>query len=294
MAKQARELAANGVISIVIRCVSWRLLAALAGMIVLLPACEESGSVVEARMDSAGKSLSGESAEPTVGKRLAVSHHFTLQLPSNEVDALQKKHLAECSRAGCSVLGTRIDLSNEGRISAWSSIRIAPDAYAAFVAILAAPPARIVAHAQSAEDKTIAMLDVEKRLEIKIALRDRLAAILGNPSQKNAAELAAIEKELAQVQGDIEASVAQRDYLRTITETVKVDIAYQGTTAEVSGFDLSPIHRAVGSSGRTIVASAAALVSFLAAAVPWLPLLALLAWFIRRAVRRWRMRKAAV
>ncbi len=75
------------------------------------------------------------------------------------------------------------------------------------------------------------MLDIDKRLEVKTALRDRLSAMLKDPSAKSAADLAAIEKELAQAQGDIEAAIAQRDYLRTITHTVRVDIAYDGRQA---------------------------------------------------------------
>jgi hypothetical protein len=49
---------------------------------------------------------------------------------------------------------------------------------------------------------------------------------------------------LAQAQGDIEATIAQRDYLRTITETVRVDITYDGRPGVVAGYDFSPIKRA--------------------------------------------------
>jgi hypothetical protein len=169
-------------------------------------------------------------------------------------------------------------------------VRIAPDAFAAFADILTAPPARTVTHSTASEDKTIPLLDTEKRLEVKTALRDRLAAMLKEPGAKSLPDIFAVEKELAQVQGDIESIVAQRDYLRTVTETVRVNVAYVGLTAQAAGLDLSPISRAGSRFGETLVESVAALISFVAAIVPWLPLFALLWWAVRRALRRWRAR----
>ena len=226
--------------------------------------------------------------QSTAGRRVAVTHVFSLRLPSNEVEAVQQKHLAECRKLGCTVLNTQLDRSNEGRVNARCSIRIAPEAYQAFAAIIQAPPAEVVTHAESADDRTVPMLDIEKRLEVKSALRDQLMAMLRDPSAKSTADLVTIEKELAQVQEDIESAATQRDQLKTITETVRVDIAYSGRAAVVAGIELSPVKQAVTGAGRTAVSSLATLISFLAAIVPWLPLIALLLWGARVGLRRWR------
>lgn len=226
------------------------------------------------------------------GRRVAVTHTFSLRLPSNEVEVVQQKHLAECRKLGCTVVSTQLDRSNEGRVSARCSIRIAPDAYQAFATLIQAPPAEVVTHSESADDRTAPMLDVEKRLEVKSALRDRLTAMLRDHSATSTADLIAIEKELAQVQGDIESATAQHDQLKTITETVRVDIAYSGRVAVVAGIDFSPVRQAVNGAGRTAVSSLATLISFLAAIVPWLPLIALLMWGTRAGLRRWRAPKA--
>src|SRR5262245_14254184 len=224
---------------------------------------------------------------------IAVTRGFTLRLPSSEVAAVQQKHLSECAKLGCSVLETRLDRLGEGVIGARASVRIAPDRYPAFAAVITAPPAEVTSQSERAEDRTVAVLDVDKRIEVKTTLRDRLSAMLRDPASKSAADLAAIEKELAQAQGDIEAAVAQRDYLRTITETVRVDITYDGRPAVVGGYDFSPIKRAADGIGQTLVASLAALIVALAAAVPWLPLVVLLVWGIRRGLRRWRAQRAS-
>src|SRR5262249_35544912 len=158
---------------------------------------------------------------------------------------------------------------------------------------LGAPRAEGSSHPESADDKPLQIVDTDKRLELKTALRDRLTAMLRDPAPKTTADLVAIEKELAQVQADIEAATAQRDYLRTITDTVRIDINYNGQAALVAGIDLSPIAEAARGSGRTMVASVAALISFLAAALPWLPLIAFLVWAVRRGLRRWRARTTA-
>lgn len=261
--------------------------------IAILIALALSGCAPENGADSSFAAAPA-SAQPTpeAGKRVAITHGFTLRLPSDQVEAVQQSHLAECAKFACTVLSTRLDRSDEGFIYASSSVRIAPDAYSTFASVLAAPPAKIVVHTESAEDKTLAVLDVSKRLDVKMALRDRLIEMLNDPGPKSAADLAAVEKELAQVQGDIETIVAQRDYLLAITETVKVDVTYRGTTAEAAGLDLSPIDRAIAHVGQTVIQSVAALVSFLAALIPWIPLLTLTVWIVRRGLRRWRARKA--
>ena len=225
-------------------------------------------------------------------QRIAVTRGFTLRLPSNEVAAVQERHLAECAKLGCTVLETRLDRLSEGRISARAFVRVAPDRYPAFAAVVTAPPAEVTTQSERAEDWTVAILDVDKRLEVKTALRDRLTAMLRDPGTKSAADLAAIEKELAQAQGDIEATIAQRDYLRTITETVRVEIIYDGRPVVVAGYDFSPIKRAADGIGQTLITSVASLIVALAAVVPWLPVIVFVVWGILWSFRRWRAHRA--
>jgi uncharacterized protein DUF4349 len=237
---------------------------------------------------SFGPTLSQESAP---NRRIAVAHRFSLRLPSVELEAVQQRHLDECIKLGCTVLNTSIDRSNQMLYRGSASVRLPPAAYETFAKVLAAPPATVFSHAQSAEDLTLPVMDAEKRLEVKSALRDRLAAMLRDPGPKSAADLASIEKEIAQIQTEIESIVAQRDALRARTDTLRIDISYVGTTAQVRGFDLSPIHNAVRDIGRTLIASVGYLIWFLAALVPWIPVIAVVWWAIRR-IRRRRAAKA--
>jgi hypothetical protein len=220
------------------------------------------------------------------GPRFAVTHRFTLLLPSAEIEAVQEKNSAECVKLGCSILSSAINRSDRGSVSASMSIRIKPDAYDAFAALLAAPPAQIRNHFQTADDLATPVLDAEKRLATKTALRERLTVLLNDQSTKTAADLIAIEKELSQGQSEIENLTAQLANLHKQTDMVRVDITYVGTTAGYAGFDLEPLHGAVMDIGQTVVRSLAVLVYCLAAVGPWLPLIAIAWWIIRRSIRR--------
>lgn len=221
-----------------------------------------------------------------VAAPMAVTHGFRLRLPNDAIEATQRRHLDECTKLGCVVINTRLTRTERGRVFANSSIRIRRDNFEAFAKVLASPPAEIISRTQSADDKPIPLRDEEKRIELKMVLRDRLEAMLKDPGTKSAADLLAIEKELTQVQGDIESATAQRDYLRTLTDTVRVDVSYEGTGVLTAGIDFYPIREAVMAIGRTFTWSVAELITFLAAALPWIPLVALLAWVLRRAIRR--------
>ena len=232
--------------------------------------------------------MAGAPVQSTAPKRIARSYSFYLSVPSADLAALQKRHLDECARLHCTVLETTIAREIGDRFEGRASIRIAPAAFDRFVKVITAPPAEIIRRSEESEDKSVPILQVEKRLETKIALREHLKAMLAAPGTRTVADLVAVEKELAQVQGDIEAAQAEYDYLRTLTDTVKIFISYSGPVAQVGGVDFSPISYALAGMGDTFVSSVAGLLVFVAATVPWMPVIILLIWLIRLLWRRWR------
>ncbi|MBR0758534.1 DUF4349 domain-containing protein [Bradyrhizobium jicamae] len=230
-------------------------------------------------------------ASARADRTIAVTHRFTIRVPNADIEAMQQRHMTECAKLGCSILSTSIDRSNVGRASARASVRIKPDAFNTFAAALAATPAQIIMHAQSSEELAAPILDTERRLAAKTVIRDRLTAMLQDQTVKSAADLITIEKELAQAQAEIEAITAQRENLRTRTDTIRIDINYVGAAGLVGGMDLTPIDQSVSKIGETMVSSISALISTIAAVVPWLPFIALIWWGARRGLRRWRVRK---
>lgn len=227
---------------------------------------------------------------------VALSHSYTLRLPTEAVEMAQRRDLDACAKLGCEILESQLNRNGfRGQVSAHTSLRLPPAALAPFTAGLAAPPAEIAAHSETSEDKTLAVLDVDKRLETKIALRERLTALLHQTNTKNVGDLLNVEHTLAQVQGDIESATAQRDYLRTQTEMVKVDIRYEGIQPDEpkpNGVDWRPLKTAAKDFCDILVNSLANVMTFTARILPWLPLAALAGWLLRLVWRRWRRRTA--
>ncbi len=269
-----------------------KLMAALALAALALAGCEgkQDSSVATPDPAVAGEDILAmkTDAGATGGPRRAEERHMevvygiSLLVPANGVEAMQQKHLAECRRLGCEVLSTSFDRSIRNSVFARVSVRIAPDAFPAFEQTISAPPSEVASRSETATDRTLPLLDAEKRLEVKTVLRERLTAMLREPGQKSAADIAAIERQIAEVQGEIESGTAQRDYLRKITQTVRVDIAYRSVSARVSGVDFSPVADALTRAGRTFAGSLADLIAAAIWLLPWIPVAALVYWLVRR------------
>ena len=253
----------------------------------LVASCAQSPQTFSAVLAESGI----QETARTPDRRIAITHRFTLRVPSSETEAIQQRHMAECIKLGCSVLNTSVDRSTAGHVSARASVRIKPESFDAFAALLAAPPVQITMRAQSAEDLATPIQDVERRLGAKLVLRDRLTAMLHDLTTKTAADLITIEKELAQAQADVEALMAQRDNLTTRTDNVRVEITYLGAVSQIGTADLTPIYQAIGTISQTTVNSVSWLISSLAAITPWLPVLALIWWIVRRVRRRWLLQR---
>jgi hypothetical protein len=220
-----------------------------------------------------------------VQRRIAYTNRFVLEMPSADVADAQQKTLSACLAAGCSVENTRLDRLPNGGMQGEISVRIAPDKLAALTATITAPPARLVSHAETADDKTIAVLDIEKRLAAQVALRERLNQLLAR-ANGSVGDLVAAEKQLAEVQGTIESQTAQLAYLHTITDTVRVDVSYNGLLQQAGPFDLSPVREALDAFLATLIGSAGDMITWVAIVLPWLPLglvgLLMLRWLVRR------------
>ena len=278
---------------------SLKLAAALALAVLLLAGCERKQASPMSRAEGEMENVLADRLPPGVAAGAAGEHHaegrhmeivygFSLLVPAQEAASLQQKHLVECRRLGCEVLSTSLDRSMKDAISAHVSVRIAPEAFPEFERIVSAPPAETGYRSETAIDRTLPLLDAEKRLEIKTQLRDRLTAMLREPGQKSAADIAAIERQATEVQGEIESSIAQRDYLRKITQTVRVDIDYRSVSARTDRIDFSPAAEALRDASRTFIRSLADLISVAVWLVPWAPVAAFAYWIVRRVRQRGR------
>jgi hypothetical protein len=211
-------------------------------------------------------------------------------MPADKMAEVQQRHIDACLKSDCSVLSSSISSNDNGPGNGYLSVRVAPGAYDEFTKTLAAAPAHIIAHSESAEDKTAAILDVDARIKSKKALRDQLEKLMKQPERGTLADLLAIERELSNVQGEIESAEAQYSYLTKLTDTIKIDVSYYSDFAITPVSDFAPILEALHKVKSTVAHSVAALITFLAGVAPWIPVIGLVFWFIRFLWRRWRKR----
>src|SRR5215510_246495 len=146
------------------------LLAALAAC--LLAACSQAPTLFSpsVRTEQSGGVLSNDdvilvqqraaatspspSQQPGPVRHIAVTRSLALRMPAHEVAAIQQKHLAECAKLGCTVLESYLNRLNDGRTSGRVSVRLTPDRYPDFAAVITAPPVEVVTQSERAEDRT--------------------------------------------------------------------------------------------------------------------------------------------
>lgn len=256
----------------------------------LLAACshksEDSG--VAARMVSVAETAE----QKPQGKYIAHTYELSYEAPEEVLMQRFQAIEAECVRLGCQILkASRANRSAGMPPSAVLSARIPPASLPAFLNSTAA--ANTLTHqTRSSEDKTVAVIDAEAKIKNLTALKARILQLLEQRAG-NLADILAAEKQLGEIQTELDIITSVRKVLALETEMVKVDIRLetQSSVSQTSG--LYPIAQALDSAGEYLANSVAALIVFAVSVLPWLIVLVPAGWWIRRLLRRRRERIAA-
>ena len=230
-------------------------------------------------------------AEPGT-QLLAYSYALSLRLPAARVDDAMAAHRDRCQAAGprvCQVLAASLYGEEERTQSASLRFRAMPSYVATFRDGLAeetrALEGRVVADEQEVVDLTREILDVRARLEAQETLRDRLLDLLDR--QEGAlADVLAAERELARVQGTIESMLSNLRALEGRVAMSTVTMGYEAIREPFAPARSRPLADAFGDVFGILAESLAALVRFLAAALPWLVIGLPILWVLLRLTRR--------
>lgn len=236
----------------------------------------------------------GQEPGEQAGVLLAYSYSMGIEAPKNAVAPLKDAHEKACAAAGpklCQVLGSSVNSWGEDQVSAHLSLRAEPEWLSAFRSSIASDAdnagGRLTSNNVSTEDLTTYIVDLEARLEAKLALRERIKNLL-ETRDGSLSDILAAERALAEVQGEIDSMSAQRAAARARVAMSALSISYQSDPVTSTGL-FAPLADSFKSFFRTSIASLAAAVDFVARAWPFF-LVGLGALFVLRGW--WRGRKA--
>lgn len=231
--------------------------------------------------------------------QIAYSYDYGLELPADRVPDLMRRHERACVAAGpalCQVIESSSVRHGRDSFSARLELRAVPAFLTRFRAGLDGDAegagGRVTMAATESEDLTRSLTDTEARLRALTTLRNRLEQLLANRSAP-LEQLLATERELARVQGELDATQSALTSMRTRVATSRVTIDYrtEGTLAPDNAF--SPVTNALENALSVFMGVVGGLILFIAAALPIALLVVPAVWLLLRLTRKARARRAA-
>jgi len=239
------------------------------------------------------------SAAPVVAPSIAYAYRFGLELPAEAATRLMAKHEQACTAAGpsaCQVIGSNSSRVGRDSVEARLEMRATPAYVARFRAALDGEAkgvgGRVAEQAVESEDLTRQLVDTEARMRAMETLRDRLQQLLATRSGP-LEQLLQVERELARVQGELDATRSALAVMRTRVQTSRLDVTYSAAGQLAPDSAARPVVDALNSASYAFMSSLGVLILFIASVLPVLMVGAPLIWLLWRWRRKVRTRKAA-
>jgi hypothetical protein len=225
---------------------------------------------------------------------LAVRQELNVEVPQAQLADAWGQVRDLCATLRCELLtATLLRETPQQPGNALLEMRVAPADVDRLLGTLAGV-ATIVSQNTISEDKTTEVIDVEARIKNRTDFRDSLRLMLRDPTpNRTMSDLQEIQRTLSDTQAELDAMAAQRKLLEQQTSKQHIQIQFTPTRALVQGgTSYSPIGRALRDAGHVLGESMGALITFVAAVLPWLVLVVLpLGWMLRALWRRRRARR---
>jgi hypothetical protein len=145
---------------------------------------------------------------------------------------------------------------------------------------------RVISENVASEDLTRQIVDTEARLRAQTALRDRLQELLRSRPGR-LADLLEVERELARVQGEIDAVQSALAVMRTRVAMSELTLQYRSAPRSVGSDTFEPLRQAFANFLGIIVGGFAAIITLIAVLIPFAIVLVPLGWLLLR----WRKRR---
>ena len=264
------------------------------------PAVAYGGSMrmKSARLEAAtppAATVSDQAQDAPLQRFLAVRQELNVEVPPEQLADAWGKVRELCGTLQCELLSSSLLRETPQQPgNAMLEMRVAPADVDRLLGGVAGV-AKVVSQNTTSEDKTAEVIDVEARIRNRIEFRDSLRLMLRDTvTKRTMADLLAIQRTLSDTQAELDAIATQRKVLEQ--QTSKQHIQVQFTPARTlvqGGRSYNPMMRALREAGSVLAESVGALITFLAAVLPWLLLVGLpLAWLVRLLWRRRRIKAA--
>ncbi len=228
--------------------------------------------------------------EPGAEQFIAYSHNLGLTLPKGQVEPMMQAHTSACQAAGpatCIVINSNVYSQDEDYASGNLSIRATPDWITDFMGSVEEGAEKaggeITQRSTQAEDLTRQIVDTGARLDAQVTLQTRLRELLTR-RDGNLGELLSIERELANVTGNIESIRAQLKTLRLRVAMSSLDMNYQTKVPAFSSTRENPLGEAFGDFFYNLSGAIAAVITAFAIGLPWMLLIGALLWIWLRLI----------
>lgn len=219
---------------------------------------------------------------------LAYTYAMGFEVPSQRVEPLMALHERACVEAGprvCQLIGSSRSGDPESAMQGYVSLRAEPNWLRTFRAGMETQAeeagGRIIQSTTGTEDLTRAIVDTEARLRALTSLRDRLQDLLRSRPGR-LADLLEVERELARVQGEIDAIQSNLAVMRTRVAMSELTLNYQSAPRPLGSDTFRPLRDAFASFLGIIVGVFAAMVTIVAALIPLFIVGIPLVWLILR------------
>jgi hypothetical protein len=240
-------------------------------------------------MQFASKAEDGFGGGGAASPQHYVEEHHAFEIITSESDLRKswESVVAFCATIQCEILSSSI------------TARTADSAPSGHIFVRVAPPdlgkllgeiqklGKIAQHTTERDDRTAAVVDTEARLKNLAAFRDNLRAMLTKPSA-TVKDLIEIQQQLTETQSQLDSETAKRRILANETEKITVAFSFRIKEPRGGGQGLMQIWDALHDSGSVLAGSTASLITVVVAIIPWLILIMLALWLLRKTWRKLR------
>jgi glycine cleavage system regulatory protein len=257
------------------------LLTLLASTFLLLACAKKEESTAFAPAERAAR-LETKVLEERPIRRLAYEHFVSVDTTEQRLQELFATIQARCrefSADACEVLESRISTGRSP--SASLKLRLKPAGVQRIVALLN-QGGTVVEQSTTAEDLAAPIADTQRRLALKTDYRAKLEE-LRKLSAKDVEALIKVNRELSEVQSEIEALTGTNTNLLRRVETEVVNISLHSA---LNRSFMRPISDAFSDFGTNLSQGIATAVTAIPFLIPWLVLLVVCTWVARKFWRR--------